>query len=314
MFNRYWRAYPYFLQMFLLVMMILTLFFAAIALGKMVTPMITGIPYPEIEKISLSSSVKVINAGRLFQLITSTILFIGTGFLYAYASHPRPMEYLGLRKIKKPWLIIIVLILFTAALPLLSELVGWIKNLIPNDSLQLKQKAAEEMSAALAQSNSVGILIFNILVMAIIPAVGEELLFRGVIMRFIHKRTRSITFSIVLSALVFALIHPQPYTFLSIFIMGMLLGCIYYYTGSLWVSMIAHFVNNGLQIFLQYLANIGIISKDMEQMESFPVAVLVVSSLIAVGAFYILKKNSTPLPKSWSNDYTEEELAIEKED
>lgn len=314
MFNRYWRAYPYFLQMFLLVMMILTLFFAAAAFGAMATPMLTGVSSAEIAKISLGSSAKVINAGRVMQLISSTILFIGTGFLYAYASHPRPLEYLGLKKIKKPWLIIIVLVLFTTALPLLSELVGWVKHLIPNESLQKQQKESEDMVAALTKSDSVGILLFNLLVMAVIPAIGEELLFRGIIMRFIHKRTRNIGFSIFLSATVFALFHAQPYTLFSILGMGMLLGYIYYYTGSLWVSMIAHFVNNGLQIFLQYLANIGIISKDMEQMESFPVAVLVVSSLIAVGAFYILKKNSTPLPKSWSNDYTEEELAIEKED
>src|SRR5690606_15272529 len=90
-------------------------------------------------------------------------------------------------------------------------------------------------------------------VMALLPAISEELFFRGIIMRMVHQRVGKVIHAILLSAIIFALMHGNPMGFVSIIIAGAILAAVYYLTGSLWLSMLAHLLNNGLQIILIYL-------------------------------------------------------------
>src|ERR1039458_7963457 len=91
------------------------------------------------------------------------------------------------------------------------------------------------------------------IVMAIIPAVGEEMFFRGIMLRFTKKLTRNMVFSVIFTATVFALSHTNIYGFISIFLAGVLLAVIYNLTGSLWCSIVAHLFFNGFQIVVSYL-------------------------------------------------------------
>jgi len=143
-------------------------------------------------------------------------------------------------------------------------------------------------------------------VVAIIPGLGEELFFRGLLMRFAAKRTRNIYFPLVLSSLMFALLHTNVYGMLSIFLAGLILGSFYYLTGSLWSSILAHICFNGFQVLLIYFSKDGAAAQAMEH-HSVPVPLVIGSTFICAGAYYLLWKNRTPLAADWHADYSREE-------
>jgi membrane protease YdiL (CAAX protease family) len=86
-----------------------------------------------------------------------------------------------------------------------------------------------------------------VFVSAIVPAVAEELLFRGVVQPALIKRIGPML-GIVLTSLLFAFYHLNPWTFVPLFIVGTLFGFLAYKTGTFWAGALAHFGNNLLAI------------------------------------------------------------------
>lgn len=93
----------------------------------------------------------------------------------------------------------------------------------------------------------------NIILIALIPAISEELFFRGVLQNLLSKASNNIWIGITTSALLFALIHRQPFNFLPIFTLGFFYGIIAAFTGSIWITITLHFLNNGLKIGFAHL-------------------------------------------------------------
>lgn len=109
----------------------------------------------------------------------------------------------------------------------------------------------EAVSEALKSSLSLdGIpTLVVVLVLAVVPAIAEELAFRGVVLGALIRRMR-IPGALVLQALLFALLHGSLFRILPTFVLGLLLGWIALRTRSLWPSMVAHALNNGILIAL----------------------------------------------------------------
>lgn len=95
-------------------------------------------------------------------------------------------------------------------------------------------------------------LITNLLIIAILPAVSEELLFRGLLQNYLSKVTRNSHLGIFLAALLFSALHLQFLTFLPRLLLGMYLGYIFYWSKNLWLPIIAHFINNGVIVILLF--------------------------------------------------------------
>lgn len=92
----------------------------------------------------------------------------------------------------------------------------------------------------------------NLFLIALIPAISEELLFRGLLQNLLSKATRNVWIGISLSAFLFAIIHFQPFNFLPIFVLGFCYGLVAAYTGSLWIPMVLHFLNNAITLTLAH--------------------------------------------------------------
>src|SRR5688572_19905136 len=114
MFNKYWREYPFLLQVVLLVLMLFTMGSAGYLISALLTPMLTGATLKEMVDITEESSSAVINASRLMQMLNNLVAFAIAAYLYAYASHPQPIRYLGFRKINKVLPVIVALLLTVA--------------------------------------------------------------------------------------------------------------------------------------------------------------------------------------------------------
>lgn len=86
---------------------------------------------------------------------------------------------------------------------------------------------------------------------AIIPAIFEELFLRGIVLNLLLPNGRK--FAVIVSALIFTLMHTQVQSFISVFGAGVVLACIYLHTGSIYTAMALHFVNNAYSFLMMYM-------------------------------------------------------------
>ncbi len=127
------------------------------------------------------------------------------------------------------------------------------------------------------------------LVIAVIAGVGEELIFRGLIMRKLLLGTGNPHIAIWVSAFIFAVIHFQFYGILPRMMLGVLFGYFYLWTGNIRVPIFAHIFNNGLAVTIMYLHNIGIVKTDLESMDDVPMPIVGFSLIATIGLMFLLK-------------------------
>jgi membrane protease YdiL (CAAX protease family) len=190
------------------------------------------------------------------------------------------------RKLKLPVLIITVL-LFFAAMPILNESTK-LNEYLGLDKLDLH---AEESSYSvllttysLVIDSNINHQIIIILCMALIPAIGEELFFRGVLQKILSEKI-DYHVAILVASLLFSLFHFELVAFFYRFLFGVILGYLYYYTKNIFPSMLLHFVNNFTSIIaLNYAPNLT----EINNSDSFPTSVLIFSCFSLAFIFYTL--------------------------
>jgi len=128
-------------------------------------------------------------------------------------------------------------------------------------------------------------LLFNLLTIAILPAIGEELLFRGIIQTNLEKGLKNPHVAIWLTALIFSFIHFQFQGFIPRVLLGALLGYLFVWSRNLWIPIIAHLIYNASQIFLQYGHQKGVLGMDLNKIETIPIwlVLLSIGGMIGLG-------------------------------
>jgi len=141
-----------------------------------------------------------------------------------------------------------------------------INRLIPLPDWMVEQEAAISMQTkVLLRMDTVKILIVNVLLIGLLPALGEELFFRRIIQRYLQECWGHTLASIVVTAILFSAIHMQFQGFIPRFILGILIGYAYWASQTLWVPIIMHFLYNGIQVLLYYLFLNGVLSIDISE-------------------------------------------------
>ncbi len=308
MFNRYWRSYPWFFQLlqFIILLMVLASFFI-FALTPLVLKAL-NVPATELINLNENSPRPVINAMLIIQTLSSAGIFLLPALLFAYFTHPRPMDYLGLKIPGKSVQWILAPLVMLSATPLFLFIAELVSHIDFGQDVKQAQEASDQAFKGLLNMTSPTHLLASLFVMAILPGISEELFFRGLLMRFAAKRSRAVIFPLLVSSLFFALAHSNIYGMFSIFIAGGLLAGIYYLTGSLWCSVLAHMTYNGAQVIFVYAARSNPTLKAIEATNTVPVSWVVTGGILFIIFFCLLWKNRTPLSPGWSADYTPEEL------
>ncbi len=315
MFNRYWREYPWYFQLF---QYIIFIFVFASLFGGVVTPLLvpalSGIS--GAVKLSSTSTPAEVNAVLWTQAIGHFGLFTLPALMFAYLTHPRSAAYLGLShpgRATQPWLVVL---LTAGAIPIVLALGGAMRLFDFGEGANKLHAQTEAMMETMMNIRTGGRLAWTLFVMAVLPAVGEELMFRGVLMRFMARRSRTILFPVVLSAVMFALFHiSNPYGLLPIFGMGVLLALVYYWTRSLWCSMLMHFLFNSSQILLYYIGSRNATVKAFMESESVPTAWLVGGAVVFIAGLGLLWRSRTPFSQpGWAADFSPEEIAARQEE
>lgn len=135
---------------------------------------------------------------------------------------------------------------------------------------RLRENTAEELTKMLTSFDTPWEFLLGFVVIAIVPAVGEELVFRGMIQKELHRGTGNIHLAIWLSAILFSAIHMQFFGFVPRMFLGALFGYLYAWSGNLWLPIVAHFVNNGFTITMLYFHQLGHFDFDIESTEAPP--------------------------------------------
>jgi membrane protease YdiL (CAAX protease family) len=313
MFNRYWRSYPWYMQLFqFVILMLVMISFFVLALTPLVLNLFK-VTAAQFTALSEASPRSVINAALWAQLLSALGVFLFPALLFAYFTHPKPFEYLGLRKPRSWQHVVLCIVIIITATPLLLTIAEWMSH-INIEKAKEAQDLNNRMMGAFLSMKSIPQLLTSFFVLAILAGVSEELFFRGLLLRFSAKKISSIALPIVITAFLFASMHTNIYGLPSIFIAGVLLGYFYYLTGSLWCSVIAHVIYNGLQVIAVYLAANNPTIAAINETNHVPVLWVIIGTSISIACFYKLWQTRTPLPQNWTEDYTQEELAALKND
>ncbi|MEQ9285484.1 MAG: type II CAAX endopeptidase family protein [Cyclobacteriaceae bacterium] len=145
--------------------------------------------------------------------------------------------------------------------------------------------------------DSVPYFIFSLIVIAVVPAVGEELLFRGVIQRQILRISGNAHIAVWLAAIFFSAFHFQFFGFVPRMLLGALFGYLFVYSGNLFYPIIAHFVNNGFTLAMIYMHQNEWVSYDIENTESVPLESVAIFAIIGAVLFVFFYKQMNPESK-----------------
>lgn len=202
---------------------------------------------------------------KWLQCIQTLSLFLLPALLCAWwwDDNHRPFRWLRMDKMISWHVVGLAALVMVCAIPginLLADLNNRI--VLPECLSSLEQffRQMEEEAALLTkrfmQADNVWVMMINMGLMAVLPALAEEMSFRGVLQQLLGGRTHV---AIWLTAVIFSAIHMQFYGFIPRMLMGALFGYVFVWTGSLWVPIVMHFVNNGMAVLVYYiLSNKGV--------------------------------------------------------
>ena len=250
---------------------------------------------PTMDELNNPENIRVL---KYFQVVQSIGVFIVPPFILGWLFHGKISEYLSLNRTVTFESMLLVLVLSFAASPFINfigeinanmQLPGWLSGV--ENWMKSAEDNAAELTEAFLKVETTGGLIFNIFMIAFLPAIGEELLFRGVIQRIFTNWTRNYHLGIWISALLFSALHMQFYGFIPRLFLGVLFGYLLVWSGSMWLPIIAHFINNGVAVVAMYMIDKKLLSPEIEEIgttsDSYYMAAV---SFVLIMVFMILIK------------------------
>lgn len=194
----------------------------------------------------------------------------------------------------------LVVLIVVAFMPFDGLIIEWNQNMhLPQTLAPLeqwirdKEQDLQALTKFLTNFSTTSQLLIALLVIGVIPAIGEETLFRGVLQRNLIYWTGNIHVGVWLSAALFSAIHVQFLGFFPRMLLGALFGYLYVWSGNIWVPILAHFVNNGFTVFMVYLYQHKWTSMDIESTESVPILGSLVAFFITGGLLYYFRQINT---------------------
>lgn len=266
--------------------MLLFLVLAGSLLGAMAAQALCkawGVELPDLlSSLSLQSSVTNRNLARwangLAHFATFSLPALAVAFVLAKRRWAR---FLQLDRAPSSSLIAMSILLIFVSFPLVQVFYWFNKEVLPlPDFLRDMDGATQSMVEALLVMDSPWELLSTLVVVAILPAIGEELIFRGIVQPQLQRWLKNHHSAIWLTALLFGIIHFQFEGLLPRMFLGAILGYLLYWSKSLWAPIAAHFFFNGIQVLAQYQFKEQINGADLESMK--PNIYLSLISLVAV--------------------------------
>ena len=118
--------------------------------------------------------------------------------------------------------------------------------------------------------NNFGEFTIGFIAIAILPGIGEEIMFRGVLQNSLHRWTKNPHVAIWIAAFIFGAIHMQFFGLVPRMLLGAVFGYLYVWSGNIWYPIIAHATNNGLAVIFAYYSQVSENGLNIDEVETFP--------------------------------------------
>ncbi len=224
------------------------------AIGLGIMALMTGGSITDIQKALLNP--EYVNALRLFQFVSTFCMFFLPAVAVAYIMNRKPYKWLGYKGSFNTAQLVLVFAIMFMCLPLVGAL-GELNAIIPipkslENIFKRLENDYEKQVEAVARIRSFGEYLLSLFMIALLPALFEETLFRGGLQRILIEWFKKPIAAIIVTSIIFSVVHLSYYGFLPRVALGVVLGLIYYYSGSIWLSIVAHCLNNAVAVTAMY--------------------------------------------------------------
>ena len=291
-----------FISLIILLGLILTGAIIFTIIGAVIGGLVYGMP--DLLKFFAGDLSANLSLTKIVQIASSTGMFIIPALFFARIESRDWQDYLRLKS-PLPVLIILTILLMFISVPLLElsvevntsmKLPAFLGEM--EEWMRRQEDQMAELTKHLLTMKTVGALLVNLLMLAVIPAIGEEFIFRGCLQRLFKEITGNHHIAIWLTAIIFSAIHMQFYGFIPRMLLGAMFGYLLVWSNSLWLPILAHFVNNATAVITAYVFQQQ--GKTLDQLNepqtgSWPAYLI---SLFGTAAllWYFYQKAKTPHP------------------
>ncbi len=234
---------------------------------------------------------------RWMQFISTLFLFFLPAFFYALVCHKKPLVHLGFTYTIDAKQVLVVVLIMLACLPVvgalqeLTEMLPWSKAML--HQFNAAEESYNKQVTAIARMDNFFDFIVSVVMIAFLPAVFEETLFRGGLQNLLSRWFKMPILAIIVTAIIFSAVHGSYLGFLSRFALGFVLGWMYYRTGNIWLNIIGHFFNNAFAITMLYISTKPGTKPDPSKIDDhFPLWIGVASIALVYGLFKYFEKIS----------------------
>ena len=242
-----------------------------------------------IGQLSADSSSSDRFYAKVVMILNQCITFLVPSLVFLLWIHKRKsIQFLHLNRFPTINLLIFGCLLMVVAYPL-TNLILKLNQLLPlTENLSDLENGANNTASIFLIMNTPSEFLMSIFTIAVVPAVAEEIFFRGILQNYLSKQN-AVT-GILLTAFVFAAIHMQWASFLPRFFLGIILGYLFYWSKSLWLPILAHFIFNGMQIIPAYYASPDQLQKS-SSLSDLPIGLVLLSFLLTSVLGYLIYSN-----------------------
>ena len=215
----------------------------------------------------------VVASLKVLQLLSTGLgMFLVPSLIIAYLFSRSPIRYLMFAGRKDGMIALLVIILMLVSVPFINVLISLNEGLVLPDFLSgveawMRESEASAMAltdAFLNMTTGTDLLV-NLFIMAVVPAIGEELMFRGVLQGMFRELTGNLHMAVILSAILFSAFHMQFYGFVPRMVLGLVFGYLLIWTGNMWWPILGHFINNGAAVLFMWFASHQQLPFDQDQ-------------------------------------------------
>ena len=270
-------------------------------IGMLLAPVLFGISMAEFMNIIAGGDVAGhLNVFRYMQTLYGISLFIVPALFLGYLFSETLSDYFGFGKILSVkyyfivFLIVLTVVPFINLLASLNEMIVFPESLSWLETkLRMSEDSAQKMTKQFLDVEHIGGMLFNIFMIALLPALGEELIFRGVFQKIFVRWSGSIHVGIIISAFCFSAMHVQFYGFFPRWLLGCMFGYMLVWSGSIWLPIFAHFTYNALAVIVSYMTLKGYLSEEIAEYGSSPAHILVTVAATAVCGWLYWRMNKS---------------------
>jgi membrane protease YdiL (CAAX protease family) len=288
-------------QLALTILTCLSCLFLCVSIGSFFSFLIYHV-HPADLQLELQNPANI-SLQKFFQSVQGIGLFIIPAIILGYAFSGNGFGYLKLDKAPAKLNILLVLIITFSSIPVINLIAGFnsmirLPEFMPGAQQYIDQtsKTYQTVTESYMKANSISGIAVNLLIIAIIPAFGEEFLFRGVFQRIFTNWTRNPHWGILIASFIFSAIHMDFYGFFPRWILGIMFGYFLLWSGSIWLPVLAHFLNNAIAVIVFYLISNGKLNEKMADIGStydiLPFTIIC-SVFMGAGIYYLYKKRTT---------------------